>query len=606
MTFAPLIPTSSRPSAASLTLGMAALCAALLVLPTRAGGAPPCAAPPPVVDSVCQRSLREKNAELQTLLTKFTELHPDVRALRRAIAQLGECELNPAPPVTTTGEECEPADPGHAHGRSAGAPATIPRKAGEPAATITINLARTRQSLDGFGATHYLDVLARNRMTDSQWRRTITGLVTEIGVTTGVAPPPVEYATPKPLVPGSRFSRPIDFTSVETLFKLYDRFTPGGIGDIYPTANINTIWHHRWLTELKSRDYPRYLEDVAGKAVETVAEWVAKTGREPEFLQLWNEPLSGNGELVGGNVRDLIESIKATGRRLRAAGYARVRLVVPNEETVQRTLEDMRAIAQDREALSFIGAIGYHAYPYASDYSYIPRLLRIRAQGGLPDAAIQERLELRGLSKRLGIPVWMTEVSNGYTPAGPRGDRESYVPIDWLIGRAIHIHDEFRYAGASAYYGMLAVWTDVADRDHFAPFGGSENLLAGEDNLILVDTASDQVVISATGRAIGHYGRWLRRGALYVEAESSSPLILVSPFVDRDRLVAVLVNTASTKSRVTIKLEGSKFSGVLTGEQSRAAAQWQPLPPVEAIDSTFTIEVPEWSVTTVAVPVRGR
>ena len=600
----PMMPmTAARTLAAAITV----LCASLLLLPARVvTAAPACAASAKSQETACQRNLREKNSEMQNLLTKYTELHPDVLALRRMIAQIGECE--PAPPVSPTGEDCEPAEHAHSNERPAAGPA-VPapaRKAGDPAAAITIDMGRTRQRFDGFGATHYVDVLARNRMTDSQWRRTINALVTEIGATSGVAPPPIEYTIPKPLVPGSRFSRPIDFSSAGTLITLYGRYSPSGIGDIYPTANINTLWHHRWLTELKSGDYARFLDQIAGKAVETVAEWAAKSGREPEFLQLWNEPLSGNGELVGGNIRDLVAIIKHTGRQLRAAGYSRVRLVVTNEETVLRTLEDMRAIAQDSEALGYVGAIGYHAYPYGSYYSYIPRLLAARTQSGLPDAGPPERSELRTLSRRLGIPVWMTEVSNGYSQGGPRADKESYVPdsIDWIIGRSIHIHDEFLYAGASAFYGMLAVWTDVADKDHFAPFGGSRNLRSQGDHLVLVDTAADQVIITAMGRAMGHFGRWLRRGALFLESRSSTSSVLVSPFVDRERIVAVLVNTASTASRITVKLEGASFSGTATGEQSTADAQWQAIPSFEAKGSTLSVEVPGWSVTTVAAPVR--
>ena len=66
----------------------------------------------------------------------------------------------------------------------------------------------------------------------------------------------------------------------------------------------------------------------------------------------------------------------------------------------------------------------------------------------------------------------------------------------------------------------------------------------------------------------------------------------------------MLVNTASTKSRVTIALEGSSFSGALTGEQSRADALWQAIPSFETKGSSLTLEVPGWSVTTVAVLVR--
>ena len=89
-----------------------------------------------------------------------------------------------------------------------------------------------------------------------------------------------------------------------------------------------------------------------------------------------------------------------------------------------------------------------------------------------------------------------------------------------------------------------------------------------------------------------------------VEAESSNPYVLISPFVDRARLVAVLVNTSSTANSVTITLEGSTFSGALTGEQSRADVRWQTLPPVEIKGSSVTLELPGWSVTTVAAPLQ--
>ena len=565
-----------------------------------------CAVPEkPAVETECQRNLREKNAEVQALLSKFTELHPDVRALRRTIADIGQCEATPAASVAAD-EQCGPDVGPNSQQRPADMAPAAPRKAANPAAKVTIDTARTQQQYFGFGSTYALGVLANNRMTDDQWRRAVSGLAKEIGAATGTAPPVIEYTTLKPLVPGIRFSRPIDFTGAQTLFGLFNRFSPDGVADIVPFANINTRWQHQWLNSVKTSDYPRYLDEVAGKAVATVADWEKRNGREPEYLQLWNEPLSGNGELVGGTVQDLVAIIKHTGKRLREAGYLRVRLLVPNEETVGRTLDDMRVIARDPEALSYVGAIGYHAYPYASDYSYIPRLLSIRTQGVRPDATVRERLELRALSRRLGIPVWMTEVSSGYSPGGPRAPIESYVPdsIDWVIGRSIHIHDEFRYAGASAFFGMLALWTDAEDRDHFASIGGSRNLRGGGDNLILVDTAADQVIITGMGRAIGHYGRWLRRGARYIEAESSSPFVLVSPFLDRERLVAVLVNTASTASRITVELEGSAFSGSLTGEQSRTDAQWQPIPSFETNGSTLTLDVPGWSVTTIAVPIR--
>ena len=555
--------------------------------------------------AVCQREMQELNGRLRDLLVRFTEAHPDVRALRLVMLERGSACTSPTPPATAaSGVACtatgSPSSTAHGAFRE---PAAVPRPGG-PAATVTINMSALRQTLYGFGATQDLNVLANNRMSDDQWRRALNALAVDIGAHTGTAPPPVEYSKPRPLDSKSGFSRAIDFSGAQTLLRLTERFSPGAFGDLVANANIDTRRSHPWLNAIKATDPARYLEEVAAKALATVAFWHKQTGQEPEFLQLWNEPTSGNRELEGASVADMVAIIKHTGRALRKAGFAKVRLLVGNEETIGDSLRDLRAVIQDDEARSYVGALGYHVYPYGSDYSYLPRLLSNRAQGNAAGSA-DGRQELRQLSRRWGIPVWMTEVSNGYSPRGPREAKESYVPdsIDWIVGRAIHLHDEFRFAGASAYYGMLAMWTDAADRDHF-PFGGSRNLRSEGDHLILVDTATDEVIITGMGRAIGHYGRWLKRGARYLDGESSSPFVLVSPFIDRGRLVAVLVNTAATSVRVTVRLQGATFAGSVTGEQTRAGAMRQAMPPFIAEGASLTIELAGWSVTSVAVPLR--
>jgi O-glycosyl hydrolase len=242
----------------------------------------------------------------------------------------------------------------------------------EPQAAIVVDAAAARQTYFGLGATHSHAVLTDGRMTDDQWRRTVEAITEGVGARTGTAPHPVEAAGG---APGAHFSRPLGFAGLDSLFSRYERHAPDGVGDMVPFAGINTRWAHRWLNDLKSADYARYLDEIAGKALATVADWTRRTGREPELLQLWNEPLTGNRELHGGTMQDMLAILKHTGRRLREAGYSRVRFLAGNEETVTATLADLRAITQDAEARGYVGAIGYHAYPYGSDYSYIPRLL---------------------------------------------------------------------------------------------------------------------------------------------------------------------------------------------------------------------------------------
>jgi hypothetical protein len=193
-------------------------------------------------------------------------------------------------------------------------------------------------------------------------------------------------------------------------------------------------------------------------------------------------------------------------------------------------------------------------------------------------------------------------VSHGYE-RGPGGVRDTNAPdsIDWILGRAVHIHDEMRYAGASAFFGMMAVWSDAQERNQAV---AARNLRSEGDHLVLVDTARDEVYLGGIGHAIGHYGRWLRRGARYLEGASSNPQVLVSPFRDRERLVAVLVNLARSPVKTSLKVTGAELSGPAELEQTRTGVCREKLAALEPRDGMLELELPGWSVTTLAARLR--
>ena len=76
------------------------------------------------------------------------------------------------------------------------------------------------------------------------------------------------------------------------------------------------------------------------------------------FVMPFNEPTSGNGELANGNAKEVAEIVRAIGLRLRTEGFADVKLVVPCEETVARSLSVAETILADEQARPFVGAIG--------------------------------------------------------------------------------------------------------------------------------------------------------------------------------------------------------------------------------------------------------
>jgi O-glycosyl hydrolase len=319
--------------------------------------------------------------------------------------------------------------------------------------------------------------------------------------------------------------------------------------------------------------------------VAPLVHWRDRHGVVPRWHHLFNEPITGNGELAGATHRELVDLVKAVGLRLEREGFRDIRLVVASEETEEASLSAARAILADPQARRFVGAISYHTYPYGSVYSDVNRILATSG-AGQPDAQrLQVRREIRELAERYGLQVWMTEVSNGRANM-----------MDSMRGRAIHIHDELRHAGASSYWAMFQAWDALADR-------GS----CDEDCLVQFNRVRGTVAIGGTGRAIGHYARWVRRGARWVASETDDALVLASAFRDETRrtLVAVVVNNHREAVRLALRTTCAACAGAPRGEQSSALGFWLPLAeqPERIEDGAWAITLPARSVTSVSMAI---
>jgi O-glycosyl hydrolase len=126
------------------------------------------------------------------------------------------------------------------------------------------------------------------------------------------------------------------------------------------------------------------------------------------------------------------------------------------------------------------------------------------------------------------------------------------------------------------------------------------------DTVVLIDNEKAEVHITGTGYAIGHYARWLRRGAVRLEADSTDPLVQVTAFRDDGpkRLVLVLINNSPAPQGVRVDAKGLALSGKVTGEQSAEKAFWKPLAPLEASGGApLAVTLPPLSVTTLAAPL---
>ncbi|MHB8973795.1 MAG: glycoside hydrolase [Pirellulaceae bacterium] len=362
-------------------------------------------------------------------------------------------------------------------------------------------------------------------------------------------------------------------------------------------GKINWNWASPWLREMYDTDRERCLAECAEQVEASVTYWQKIAGSVPRFVHLFNEPTSGNREIAGADAEMVRDIVRRAGDRLQAAGFRDVKFVVPNEETVERSTEVAKVILEDAEARKYVAAVGYHVYPYGSPYASVPKILSTSGTGAPDLASVEQRHRLRDLCRQYGLPAWMTEVS--HAEVDPRS-------FDHLRGRVIHIHDEMVYTDASAFYGMNAMWDKSTHAEHFAGRGGEQPdaYLTEEDTIVLADKDAHAILITGMGYAIGHYARWLSRGAVRLEATSDDNLVLVTAFKDNKarRVVLVIVNNAPDDRTVRMTLGDLSVQGQVTGEQSYGHARWQAREPV-TVESSERIRtlVRAMSVTTLCV-----
>lgn len=468
-----------------------------------------------------------------------------------------------------------------------------------------IDPSQAHQKMDGFGATHYplIYTPGDNRLSSSLRAQALDAVYKQVQLTTGYIALPL-YETPATATDlwNSRRNDNADPLAINESgfnFRLHDeiktRFLDPaiarGFDDFYLGLTINVRWASPWMKTIRSADYNRYLDETAEQIAAGALHWRDKNGISPRHIQLFNEPTNGNRELDGGTAQEVRDIVKRVGARLRSLGFADVKFVVPGDGSEQRSLEVAKVILADPDARQYVGAIAYHPYPYGSTYAAVPNILNTSGQGNPDPQKVAVRNQLRDLGKQYGIPLWMTEVSHAEVPA---------LSFANLLGRAIHVHDELVYADAAAYFGMGNMWDSQTHREHY---GDRNTDLFSEDSTIaLIETEKQKVHITGMGYAIGHYARWVKRGAVRIGAASDDPLVQVTAFKDeaRKRFSLVLINNKTAAAPVQVKWSGlgNTQPFTFTGERSTAGTFWTPLAAFPSDTPTaMTLTLPAKSVT---------
>ena len=357
--------------------------------------------------------------------------------------------------------------------------------------------------------------------------------------------------------------------------KLVDLAAPLGFTEWCLSPKIEIRWSSPQLRKLREADYPAFVAACGEQVALCVGFWRERYQLVPRFIMPFNEPTSGNSELADGSAKEVAEIVRAIGEQLKADGFGNVKLVVPCEETVAHSLAVAEAILSDEQARPFVGAIGYHCYPYGSPYASVPRILDASGKGH-PD---QQKLKsVNGYGISAEVP--RAALDDGglalgrVSPVVRRNPRSSHSHSrrDALRRRVRLLCDE-RHLGP-----------DVAPRSLQRPWRGQAGeLFTEQDTVVLVDNDKQAVHITGMGYAIGHYARWVRRGAVRIEAESSDPLVQVTAFRDDagERIVLVAINNSPQSQHLLISAKGFSLAGRISGEQSTAHSFWNALMPAE-------------------------
>lgn len=355
--------------------------------------------------------------------------------------------------------------------------------------------------------------------------------------------------------------------------------TPGAMPD----------WLHRRLNDAK--DTERFEEYAEWAAVHVL--YLKKNfDLEAPYWSLCNEP-----DVFGWKSAELwLPWVKATGARFRKEGLA-TKIMFPDFMNVHAAMPVAKAVLEDAEARSYIGALAYHHYRSSGDGPQ--PFLEVVSQAETADAgALFDKLTggaraMAELARQYHLPSWQTETA--YYPRNVKSLSE------WDIGRgrANEIYYEL-LSGAAAVQGMCLFSPDAVDSRY-----GARTRHEGHHILLSMDGAklSRWEVSKDAGAVFAHYARFVRPGDRRLEVGCGEPMLRVSAFLSEKnrRCVAVVVNNSKEEKLARFQLENLawqwRHAGGLVTDATRTL-QIQPIRLVPGEKRTCETALSPLSLTT--------
>ena len=221
---------------------------------------------------------------------------------------------------------------------------------------------------------------------------------------------------------------------------------------------------------------------------------------------------------------------------------------VPDDLNAGQAYNRLQVILSDPQARQYVGALAYHLYGGSSS----------------------DKNNIKQLSKQYGIPVWMTEWSNG----GNNG-----------MGWANTIHDHVSQYGISALdymWGYFGQWEPSSTNLITLKYSGAQYL--GYE-------------LNKHYYTMGQYSRFVRPGSQRIEAISTDQAVKVTAYKDGQDIIVVAINNGGTKT-VQFNLNGISDVTRVNPIRTSETENWAVLDSIAVSGSTFMAILSANSITT--------
>jgi O-glycosyl hydrolase len=420
-------------------------------------------------------------------------------------------------------------------------------------ATVTVDVSRTFQTIQGFGSTERLfddphvtetfDPVTQRAavvISPAEQAKILDALYGDLGLTRvrwlpegskagmgGIEP--VNDNTDPEITDLSKFS--FGWKKSDGHVDFVKSVRPRGVTAFFASP----LSLESWITESNPAEYVEW-------AIVLLRHW-RDLGVEMPYYSIVNEP-GHPARLWSGQW--LREVVKRLGAKLEGEGFT-TKLVVPDDLNPSQALQRLTIVLADPEARRHVGAIAYHLY-------------------GGPES----RSAVRQLSEQYSIPVWMTE----------------YFDADWM-------------RWARTMHELLAIYNVTAIDYMWAFFGQWEGRGAELVTINYTGTTYTGFRLNRQYFVVGQYSRFVRPGARRVQTVSSDPGLPVSGWLNGSELAFVVINGTATPRAVRFELgSAAPCAATVQAVTTGATDQWRALSPIAVDQPRFVATLPPNSITT--------